>query len=77
MKRGRGRPRKYPNNAQKQAAYRRRKQENERMELIERVLWRTPLRGKSFPEVERELQTLTIRKLKKRLRNIVTTREDF
>ena len=44
VKRGRGRPRKHANNAAKQAAYRRRKQWDEREELIKRVSEKTPLR---------------------------------
>jgi hypothetical protein len=69
-----GRPRKHSNNAAKQAAYRRRKQASERQGLVERLLWKTPVReGSSLVEVERQLLRLTIRKLREMLRNIVTT----
>jgi hypothetical protein len=70
-KRNRGQPRKHTNNAVKQAAYRLRKQERERRALVERVLWKTPLRtGETLIEAERKLQGLTIRKLKERLGGI-------
>jgi AT hook motif len=67
MKRGRGRPRKHASNATKQAAYRRRKQYEEREKLVVRVLDRTPIPEGRYAEIARELRTLTIRKLKERL----------
>lgn len=70
-----GRPRKHKSNAAKQAAYRRRKQTNERRELIEQILLRTPVRvGQRLSDFERELLPLSMRKLKEKLRTFVTTR---
>jgi hypothetical protein len=54
-----GRPRKHSDNAAKQAAYRKRKQDPERRALIEKIARRLRIRNAS-----EELAGLSIRKLK-------------
>lgn len=56
----RGRPRKHPNNAAKQAAYRRRKQRAEREALIKQILLFRAIRNS-----DNELMEMSVRELKR------------
>ena len=64
LKRGPGQPRKYKSNAEKQAAYRRRKEENEREKLIDYLA--------GSAEAARRLSALTTRELREQERAVRT-----